>query len=271
MLQTATSPRLPIRSSFAAPADTNPPTAGQTSATPSVTGRCCRAARSADVCTVCGRPHEAAAWIAMPQPCRRCTGTLARAAEWAAASDARRREIAVGRCGVPETYCRGGRLPDYTTGPLAVVLAGRPRPKGGLYIVGDCGSGKTALAAARTVDAASRGWRARFAYWPNVVARVLATYDRRGGESAADIIGELIEADYLAVDDVGAGLNGQAASAHEARLLELLSNGRAERGAGDCTTDVTSNLLPQEIATAYNAPIARRIGELTTVYVLVTL
>ena len=192
-----------------------------------------------------------------PQP-------LSQAERWAKASGegllALCREI-----GVLARFCQNGQPPTYEDRGLAERLARNPMPRGGLFMSGPVNGHKSHLMAARCVDAARRGWTAYFLKWGWFCLEVRDTYKPNSQRSEADILERYRQFNYLGIDDLGTGRPDRPESEAALRLAYELFDGRYERCL---TTDVTSNLTPDELAGKFDERIARRISEMCTTYVM---
>lgn len=218
-------------------------------------------------CQTCGRglginPHHAMR-LRQRFSCGRCTQREIRRKEWADANTERLIDKA-DSIGVGKLFCRNDTLPTYDDAGLAEQIKARPLPSGGLLIVGPVGTHKTHLLAARTIDAARRGFDARLVRWTTLLAGIRRTYNSEGN-SEQHIIDEHTRLDYLALDDFGIGRDDREESEFGLRIaFEILDR----RYADGSTIDIASNLTPDEIATRFDERVARRIRELTTVYAM---
>lgn len=152
--------------------------------------------------------------------------------------------------------------PTFTDAGLIERIRDNPLPAGGLYVVGPCGSHKTHLAAARAVDAARRGNTARLVRWDRLAAepRSPAGRGRRRNKSFID---EVVELDYLALDDLGVGRPGGVEPESSLKLaFQILDH----RYAHKLLTDVTTNLTPDELAARFDERVTRRLLEMCELY-----
>lgn len=167
------------------------------------------------------------------------------------------------RIGVYRRFCRDGKPPAYADDGLAERIAARPLPKGGLLIVGPVGSHKTHLLAARTVDAARRGFSARLLKWSAFCLEVRSTYQPGATETERDVLKRYARLDYLGLDDFGVGRADRQESDAALRLAYDLLDTRYDTCR---VTDLTTNWTPDELTARFDERIARRIREMTTPY-----
>lgn len=165
--------------------------------------------------------------------------------------------------GVGAIFCRGGKPPSYGDQGLVERLAKNPLPSGGLFIVGPVGTHKTHLLAARCVDAARRGWTARIVKWARFLLEAKGGNAARGFNAELCLVDQLASLDYLAVDDLCFGRADQPETEANLRLAYELFDARYEAKK---TTDITTNLLPEDVEARFDARIGRRICEMCTVY-----
>jgi hypothetical protein len=191
-------------------------------------------------------------------PCYRCEEKRSRRRDWQRYGGIELIDH-VECIGVGRQFCKGDKVPTMDDEGLRERIAARPLPEGGIFAVGPAGSHKTHLLAARTVDAARRGWTAQMVNWSRFVLEVRATYQRKAHESELDVLKRYSELDYLAIDDLGADSGSEAVVLVCYELLDA-------RYACQRATDVSSNLTPTEIAERYDARIGRRLAELCNVY-----
>ncbi len=166
------------------------------------------------------------------------------------------------RIGVFAGFCHGDAPPTFADNGLGERIAVRPLPPGGLFVCGIPGTHKTHLLAARTCDAASRGYSARLINWRIFRLEVQATYGPAADETQFDVWRRYVRLDYLAIDDLGAGGDKRETDAARGLCYDLV-NARYDRKR---TTDVSSNLTLAELEDRFDAPLARRLRELTTEY-----
>lgn len=216
------------------------------------------ATSSADACPSCGKFSGNGAL------CQRCIDRGRMRESWRQSGSAQR--VAwVGQFGVGELFCRGGQVPTLDDDGLAERIETNPLPKGGLLISGVAGAHKTHLACARVVCAISRGYSAALVKWADFALQVRDTYKPAARESERDVLMRYAELDHLCIDDIGIGRGDAAESDHAIRLAYLLLDRRYDTCK---TTDITTNLTPDELHSRFDDRIARRIGELCTTYVM---
>ncbi len=200
------------------------------------------------------------------QRCRERTDRKAawkdRCRTWPILLDALNSELGIGR-----QFCRNDQLPKLTDPGLAERLEKHPLPAGAIMACGPVGTHKTHLLAARTVDAAFRGWSARLLPWQMFSLEVRDTYKQSATETEKDVLLRYSDLDYLAIDDLGIGVIKAAGKESEASRLLVwqLLNHRYER---NLTTDIASNWAPEELSRRFDDRIGRRIAELCTTYVM---
>lgn len=98
---------------------------------------------------------------------------------------------------------------------------GGPKIVPSLLLTGPAGSGKTLLASIVAREAALAGLDVRFAEVTALIARLTNLIDSRA-ETADDVLGPLLGADLLILDEIGA----RRPTAYVADVLYLLVNGR---------------------------------------------
>ncbi len=170
--------------------------------------------------------------------------------------------------GVEPLFICGGKAPSFDDSGLFERLTDQRLPQGGLYVCGPVGSHKSHLLAARAVDAARRGYTARFANWADVLLRIRGSYGQSGyPDGEAHVVKELAGLDYLGIDDLSLARLGRRETSFSQRVCYAVLDRRYRRGTG-CTTDITSNLLLDELNRAFDERIVRRIREMCTVYTM---
>ena len=171
--------------------------------------------------------------------------------------------------GVPRTFCRGETLlPTFTDPGIIEQRAKRPIiGKHGMLIAGPVGAHKTHLLCARAVAACFAGREAMVVGWSDLLLAVRATFKQDAFETERDVIETYAGFDYLGIDDFGIGNAKSESTEFTMRVAYELFNARYERGTA-AITDLTTNLAPDEIESKFDARIARRIGEITNVYVM---
>jgi len=167
--------------------------------------------------------------------------------------------------GVGRRFCQKDRPPSYEDTGLRERIAKQPLPKGGLLLIGPVGSHKTHMAAARTVDAARRGFSAYLLSWPDFCLRIRETYAGSSGRSERQVVERYAQLDYLCVDDFGIGREDSSESEATIRLAYQLINHRYQR---EVITDLTCNWTLAELGIRFDQRIARRLEEMTTPYVM---
>ncbi len=166
--------------------------------------------------------------------------------------------------GVRERFIRDGVPPTFRDAGLRGRIERQPLPKGGLYICGPIGSHKTHLLAARTVDAARRGYNAKLINWSRFCLEIRQTYAKNSTVTELEILDQYSSLDYLGIDDLGIGRADRDETDASVRLCYELLDERY--GRSETITDTTSNLTPGELASRFDERIARRISEMCTVY-----
>ncbi|MBE3549832.1 MAG: ATP-binding protein [Brockia lithotrophica] len=169
-------------------------------------------------------------------------------AEWHKATDAERRRRLFRLLGVPEEF-RAVRFSDAEEDEdnrEALMAARRfvesfPRTRG-IYLYGTFGVGKSFIAACVANELVERGHSVYFVYVPSLVLELRASLD--GGEFLPKLA-ELVQADLLILDDIGA--ENATAWVRDEILMPLLQ-GRTQAGRPIL---FTSNLSPQDLLDNY--------------------
>lgn len=172
------------------------------------------------------------------------------------------------RMGVPERYW-SARLADFDG--VEEVCGKRPNADGA-FLCGPAGTGKTHLATALLVAAlpglvrqSAAGTtvlrpQAVWASFPEVLMGLRATFSRaRLADSEADIVGRLVEADILVLDDLGA----EKMTEWTGQSVYLVISQRLNKLR---PTIVTSNLVLAEM-NELDPRLASRLGGMTYVRV----
>lgn len=213
-------------------------------------------------CPHCGRRHPRDRRYVAATLCDDCRDRHCRAKRWVEADALELIELCA-RIGVRKRFCQNDRPPGFGDVGLAGRTAANPLPPGGLFITGPVGSHKSHLLCARAVHSARRGFSTRVVTWGEFCLEVRATYSPVATETERDVLERYGQLDYLGLDDLGVGREDRQESEASLRLAHVLLNRRYE----SCqTTDVTSNLTPDELAARFDERIARRLGEMCTVY-----
>ena len=156
-------------------------------------------------------------------------------------------ERAVNSAKIPERYV-GKTLADYkvdVNNADAVNFAKiASASRIGAYFYGECGTGKTFLAAIIAQDFLRRRKKVLFVKVPNLLDNIKATYNGNGSELA--IFDELETADLVVLDDFGMEKPTQWAGATLCKILDMRYDG------GLTKTLVTSNLSPKMLAEQLN-------------------
>lgn len=113
----------------------------------------------------------------------------------------------------------------------------------GAYFYGECGSGKTFLAALIAQEFVSRGKSVIFVKVPALLDEIRATFNGQGRES--DVLDELERAELVVLDDFGMEKPTQWAGATLCKILDM----RYDSGG---RTIITSNLSPDELEERLN-------------------
>lgn len=125
----------------------------------------------------------------------------------------------------------------------------------GLWLMGDVGTGKTALAMLVSKAAVAAGRTAAIYSLPRLLARIRRTYDAEPGEdSYLDFFGRLTSVDVLHVDDLGAEKRSDW-------VLEQLYAIVDERYQAQRTMVVTTNLDQAELEEQIGARTVSRLVE----------
>lgn len=214
-------------------------------------------------CRGCRRRIDPDSWSKV-RLCERCEAQARRRQRWANADPDRLIELAES-IGVGRVFCRGGQLPTFDDPGLRERLAAHPLPQGGIIAVGPVGSHKSHLLAGRTIDAAGRGWSARFLSWTRFALEVRDTYKASATETELDVLERYAGLDYLALDDLGVG--SVRTDGRESEAARLLAYTLLDARYAACrVTDVSSNATPSELTERFDARIGRRLAELCSTY-----
>jgi DNA replication protein DnaC len=147
----------------------------------------------------------------------------------------RLRVAALARAGIPALYQSKG-FEGYDTSvsrsaAAALTIARRyveewPSNRNlGLLLTGPVGVGKTHLTCAVLRECATRwGAKVTFADLPELLAKIKSSYDQNTPETETKILRPLIEADILAIDEIGAARVTDWAYATTENLLNLRYN-----------------------------------------------
>lgn len=155
-------------------------------------------------------------------------------------------ERAVSSSKIPDRYV-GKTLADYKVDAANVDAVSFAKiasaSKIGAYFYGECGTGKTFLAAIVAQDFLRQGKSVLFVKVPNLLDDIKATFGGKGSELA--ILDEIEAADLVVLDDFGMEKPTQWAGATLCKILDMRYDGRAK-------TLVTSNLSPKMLAEQLN-------------------
>lgn len=143
-----------------------------------------------------------------------------------------------GRVQIPLKYA-GKTFDDYLVTPVndhAVKIARlfcQRKPGQGLYLFGDCGTGKTFLAALIAKEFLRDGKHVIFGDVPALLKEIKRTFDGKG--DAAEVLDRYCDCDLLVLDDLGAG---QITDWNVGQLYQIINS----RYNDNKSTVVTSNL-----------------------------
>lgn len=200
-----------------------------------------------------------------PHCCHECRDRISRREHWKGCSHVVDREDAAEAIGVGRLFCRGGDWPSLDDEKLREWIGKHPLPEGGIFVCGPVGSHKSHLLAARTIDAARRGFSARYLNWWMFALETRDTYHRLSRETERDVLNRYATVEFLALDDLGVGserLDGKESEA--ARVLTYgLLNLRYDRRL---VTDISSNKTPAELEERFDDRIRRRLENLCAIY-----
>jgi DNA replication protein DnaC len=137
------------------------------------------------------------------------------------------------------------------------------RAKGGLFIHGAVGTGKTWLMSALMRNAAaasekSYGYERNslFISFPEMAMRIRSSMNAKTSETEASIIKKYGEIPYLFLDDIGAEKSSEYMQSVMFMLMEKRNTGRNRR------TVITSNLSLNMLAQQHGERVASRIAEM---------
>jgi len=163
------------------------------------------------------------------------------------------------RAGVPPKY-RGCSLDNFkpSTKELSWVLNGcleyAQDPKGGLFLYGAYGTGKTHLAVAIARELILQGKKVEFVYTPRLLIGIRKAFQEDAGADELSRISHYSEGvPYLILDDIGVEKTTEWAR----QTLDLIFY---ERDAKELSTVITSNLSPDEIAEKIDPRISSRLA-----------
>jgi DNA replication protein DnaC len=125
----------------------------------------------------------------------------------------------------------------------------------GLWLTGETGTGKTAVAALLTRRAAELGFSTRFCEVPELLNRLRWTYKEDAVLDDRELYADLAEADLLVLDDLGA----PRVNDWVLEQLFLFINGRYKTGRA---VIVTSDVDPHELRRQIGARTVRRLGDI---------
>lgn len=126
----------------------------------------------------------------------------------------------------------------------------------GLWLMGDVGTGKTALAMLVSKAAAEAGRSVAIYSLPRLLARIRRTYDAEVGEdSYLDFFGRLTSVDLLHLDDLGAEKRSDW-------VLEQLYAIVDERYQTERSMVVTTNLEPPDLEEQIGSRTVSRLAEI---------
>lgn len=148
---------------------------------------------------------------------------------------------------IPERYL-GKTFADYkvdSSNREAVEFAKQAlNSEAGAYFFGECGTGKTFLAALIAQDFLDDGKTVLFAKVPSLLDDIKATFEGKGRE--LDLLDELRAAKLVVLDDFGMEKSTQWAGATLCKIIDMRYDNPTGR------TIVTSNLSPKELAARLN-------------------
>jgi DNA replication protein DnaC len=143
-------------------------------------------------------------------PCE-CTGENRATAAIARARIPRRYEHCDFENFVADVWVDGAQAAAWnrslTRAKLVVEAFARDYPTAGetgLLLMGPCGVGKTHLAVAALRELIARGYRARFYDYRELLKELQASYDPDHPTSEVAVLGPVLEAEVLLLDDIGA-------------------------------------------------------------------
>jgi len=130
---------------------------------------------------------------------------------------------------------------------------------GSLLFVGDTGRGKTRLAKAAAAYLLEEGRDVRWYEMGALVRRIKDTFDKDSTEREEDVLRELLRADVLVLDDLGAEQTTDKGDFVESRLVEILSAALSNRRPA---LIVTTNLAGKRVREVYGERCLSRLLEL---------
>ncbi len=220
------------------------------------------------LCPGCGQRHPEAPRSTI-RVCGTCLERQLRRDQWRGAeSDTTDPQHALvarlsQQVGVNKGFWRKGKPPSFDDQGLNEHMGKMPFMNA-LYFWGPVGCRKTHMLCARTLAAARRGFNARLVNWRAMCQEVTATW-KKGDETESEVLSKLKTLDYLAIDDLGAGLAELNKIQQQvlANVTYDVLDGRYNRGLH---TDLSANWPRDHMAELFDERIHRRIEELTTAY-----
>jgi DNA replication protein DnaC len=126
----------------------------------------------------------------------------------------------------------------------------------GLWLMGDVGTGKTALAMLASKHILEAGYSAAIYSAPKLMAHIRATYGAdTGGDDYMQLFGKLTSADLLHIDDLGAEKRTDW-------VLEQLYSVVNERYEAERSMIVTTNLAPEALEEQIGPRTVSRLVEI---------
>lgn len=167
-------------------------------------------------------------------------------------------ELKLKNAGLPKRYWDLPKLKKTTWNADAFALIERYL-KGeidGLLFVGRAGTGKTVLASLLTRGLiAKNGAEVQFVSVPSLLADLRDTFSKNNQQGAAQKVKNLIAAEHLILDDLGA----EKTTDWTTEILYLIINGRYVEKKGII---VTSNCFPSELASRLGERTLSRLAEM---------
>ena len=125
----------------------------------------------------------------------------------------------------------------------------------GLLLTGDCGTGKTHLAVAILREAAEAGIPGMFVVVPDLIAKMLASFDAKDGKAGA-LVETAKSVPLLVLDDLGA----ENPKPWVVELIYVLINHRYEHML---PTIITTNYDGTRIGAVFGKRVQSRLAEMT--------
>jgi DNA replication protein DnaC len=204
---------------------------------------------------------DGSGWVLGPEdvarPCECREGQLARrrARGIASAIPRRYRDVSFDRGDIQDLAARHSAVVEQVRGFID-EMDEHIRGGSGLWLMGDVGTGKTALAMLVSKHAIEAGYSVAIYSAPKLLAHIRASYGTdSGGNDYMDLFGKLTSVDLLHVDDLGAEKRTDW-------VLEQLYSVINERYESERSMIVTTNLGPEALEEQIGPRTVSRLVEI---------